>query len=235
VTDPYRAGSVWWLALDFEQGRGEQEKFIVLLSDCPASNDRSVFAFATSQDRHYLGMGAAACGCPKWQCYRIDPRLEACFPRPTFVQFDNAHPVTRAGLDDFAKAGKARFVHALSEARVRSILKCAKDAIDLEGWASALIARTLKSLTPAQPVVPSVKSTATTPPPFVSSEMLSMRGRVVTRCATCRATLAAMMTMDEVEISRILTGLVQPADGFLRDMGAGLDALGTDCPCTKKK
>jgi hypothetical protein len=235
VTDQYRAGSVWWLVLDFGKGQGEQEKFIVLLSDCLVNGDRGVFAFATSQGRHYPGMGASPCGCPKMQCYRIDPGLEACFSKTTFVQFNNAYPITRAGLDDYIKAGKARFVHTLAETRFRSILKCAKDAVDLEGWAIALIDQTLKSLTPAKPVVTSAKlTTTTTPPPFVSSEILSMRVRVEARCGTCRATLAGLMTMAEAEISRILAGLVPPTNSFLVDLGAGLDVLGTDCQCTKK-
>lgn len=235
MTDPYRAGSVWWVLVDFGQSRGEQEKFIVLLIDCLSNGDRSVGVFTTSQDRHYPGMGAAPCGCPKWQCYRIDPGQEACFTKPTFVQFDNGFPINRAGFGDRAKIGKARYLQALAEVRFRSILKCAKDSVDLEGWAITLIEKTLKSLTPATPPAPSPKPKALTPPPFVSNEILSMRVRVEARCGPCRAELAGAMMMTEVAISRILTGLDLPASGFLGDLGAGLDALGTDCSCTKKK
>lgn len=183
-------------------------------------------------------MSAAPCGCPKWQCYRIDPGQEACFPKPTFVQFDNGFPINRKGLDDLAKAGKARYVQPLAEVRFRSILKCAKDSVDLEGWAIVLVESTLKALTPAKPATPAVTSTkpkATTPPPFVSSEILSMRVRVEARCEACRTILADLMTMTEAAISRVLTGMDKPADGFLGELGAGLEILGDDCPsCTKK-
>jgi hypothetical protein len=235
VTDPYRAGSVWWVLIDFGQGRGEQEKFIVLLSDCPANDAKSVGAFTTSQDWHYPGMGTPPCGYPKWQCYRIDPGQEVCFSKPTFVQFDNGFPINRRALGDLAKAGKARYVHTLAEVRFRSILRCATNSVDLEGWAIALIESTVKSLTPATPPAPSPKPRALKPPPFVSSEILSMRVRVETRCGPCRAELAGAMMMAEVAISRVLTGLDQLPAGFLGDLGAGLEALGSDCSSCAKK
>jgi hypothetical protein len=99
VTGQYRAGSVYLLDIDFEQGRGDETKFLVLLGDCPESNAKSIFAFATSQGRHYPAIGDSPCE-PKGRCYRIDPGQEKCFSKTTFVQFHNAYPITRAGLDD---------------------------------------------------------------------------------------------------------------------------------------
>jgi hypothetical protein len=240
VTDPYRAGSVYWFEIDFERGRGDEDKYIVLLGDCLENGDKSVFAFATSQDRHYPGMGPGTPPCgPKNRAYRIDKGQEACFSKPTFVQFNNAYPITRLGLDDAVKEGRARFLHTLAEERLRGILKCAKGSVDLAKWQIALIEQKYRSLAPAKGTPPTGQRAVSsarpaTPPPFVPTEILSMRVRVEARCGTCRTTLADLIPMAETEMLRILAGLAPPTAGFLENLGAGLEILGNDCSCTKR-
>jgi hypothetical protein len=231
MSDSYAAGSVWWFRHDFGGDRGEIKKYCVFLSDCSVSGG-ALLAITTSRARRYHGQTASPCGYPDNPCYRIEPGEEACFPETTFVQFDNLRTFTRKELDGYEARGKAGYLQPLSEQRFRSILNCAKKSDDIPGSALQIIERTIKSLKPSRQTPPKGQPVAA--PPFVPTEILSMRVRVDARCTTCRATLAGLMEMTEAEISICLTGTVQLADRFLENLGAGFDLLGTDCPCTKK-
>ena len=236
MTDTYRAGSVWLAQVDFGAGRGKQEKFIVLLSDCLADGSRGIFAVATSQVHHYpTAMVAGSSPCDQTgRCYRIDAGQEACFSKTTLIQFDNTYERNRAGLDKLATQGEARFVHALSNDRLRSVLSCARKSRDIEKWAIALIGQTLKAITPP-PKAPPPKGKAAAsnaPTRFVSAEILAVSVRVKSRCQSCLAVLVDLMTMTETSMSNVLSGAEPPPASFLEDVRAGLDAI--DCSCTKR-
>lgn len=239
MTDEYRAGAVWWVRIDFGQGRGPQEKFILLLTDCPSTGAYDLFAFVTSQARWYQGMSTAQCGCPKLSCYRIDPGQEACFKVPTFVQFGNMHPISRAGLDDFVRNGNAKFIQRIGEVRFRSVLKCATQSVDITGERLAMIKATLAALgststatgKPTLAQAATAKTTQATAPLFLSVEVMHLKTQIAARCGPCRDEFAVLMDITVADLALILTGAKQPSADFTRNIDAGLDAAGPDCTC----
>jgi len=227
VSERYRAGSVWLLNVDFGRGNGKQEKFIVLLSDC--LDTRSLFAFATSQPR-YPTLGASPCGCPSASCYRIDPGQESCWSKTTYIQFDNAHPITRGGLDDFVNAGNAQYMKAIDTGRFRSILNCAKKSTDLPTWATDLVDRTLQAITLASTRKPVPKTASPSSTAFVSAEFTAVWKRYQASCDACRTSAYVLAEIAEADFSLILRGEKRAPENFAMDAQAAFEIANGECP-----
>lgn len=236
MTDAYAAGHVWWLVMDFGKGRGDEEKFIVLLSDIKSTGEASVFSFATSQARHYPTIGASPCGVPVGaECYRIDAGQESCFPVMTFIQFNNAYRISRAGLDDYVSKGKAKAVQPLDAQRFHSLLRCAAQSQDLEGWMIELIRQTLAARIVASKAAASSSKPKSSPPKgpaaYVRQDLMELRMKLQKRCDSCRAEFAAILEMTQLDVTAVLTGSQPEPDRFLEDASAGLALAGERCHC----
>ena len=241
MTDEYRAGAVWWLVMDFQRGRGDEDKFIVLLSDWD-SGESGVAVFATSQAKWYprVALAVPPCGCPVESCYRIDPKQVRCFTRTTFVEFGNPYPFNRKGLEDSAREGKAEFKLRIVGDRLRAILKCAILSGDIDGDDMDLI----KAALAAHP--PTTSTKATKPPPSKGTHLPSMPVTSIVAvnawwdafCAVCRVDVFALTGWSPGELKSIAAGSRNPTDAFLADADAAFkmvrESPSAGCTCSTK-
>jgi len=224
MSDPYGAGAVWQVKVDFKDGKGERPKYIVLLSNLVQPGDFFVAAFTTSQgEKRYLGETTLACGCPACQCFRIEPKQEACFPLTTWVQFDNLCPVEKAKLDSMEKEGRAVFLQMLAAERIRAVLRCALRSPDLAGKFSAQVSRSLKALN-----APPAKALAPSPLAKVKSALAS-------HGPSCIEAFAACLKSTAEELSKILAEQAPQPDKFLEEAEVALQLVAEDCQCPGRK
>lgn len=229
MTAPYCAGAVWWGMLDF--GEGERKKYFVLLNDCLQPGDHFFAAITTSQGaKRYRGETTAACGCPAAPCYRIEAGQEPCFSVTTWVQFDNAAPVTRERLDSMGRAGKSGFHGMLDPNRIRSVLNCALKSKDLPGRDADLIRRTLKAMS-----APAKKPTAAPSAPKQPSPFAALQMRFERHCAGCKVEFWRIVEgFSKDDLPNIFEGTKGAPEGFVSTVEAGLDLAVEVRRCTCK-
>lgn len=228
MSDPYAAGSVWWGVMDFKDGEGPRRKYFVLLTDCPANGDQAIVAMATSKgDKRYPGqsLSPTPCGCPRYSCFRIDAKQEACFPIQTWVQFDNVHHISRPSLVTLAAASKAGFLQPLNAGRLRAVLNCAKNSRDLDGRSNLRLDQTLKAL----PATGTASKPPPPPPPFSALD-----ARFKRHCGACQAHVPGLLRMSGVAFAAVIAGKSPPPPNFEADAMMGLDMAGAVCPTCSK-
>lgn len=232
----FDAGSIWWGLIDFDDGEGERKKYFVLLTACVNAGEQSCAALTTTKgDIRYRAAARAQspCGSPKSPCFRIDAGQVDCFPATTWVQFDNAYPISRAGLEKLAKDGRAAFIQALDEQRLRTLLNCAKKSTDIALRDLARIGQALKAL--GQPKTPAPPGTATSAPPSsgANSPMLSTRDRIQRYCSDCRAEFVGLVGISATDLASILADSAKPPDDFMVNAEAGFELLSGCAKCLR--
>lgn len=233
MTDPFRAGSVWWGLMDFD-GQRERRKYLVFLNDCTQDGERFVAAMTTSGGAmRYVGETASPCGCPAPPCYRIDQGQEACFSVTTWVQFDNVHEIGRAKLETWVKQGKAGFLQMLANERIRSVLNCAKKSKDIAKRYLVQIEQTLKSMNSAKKAPAPGPVAPTSAPSAASAAIEAVRVRFESRCANCRSELTGLLGLSEGDLEPILAGSKPPPADFVPDVEAGFEIVASMCRCAK--
>jgi hypothetical protein len=216
----FHAGSVWWGLIDFNDGEGERKKYFVLLTDCANDGEQSCVAITTSKGDTRYGAGARAqspCGCPNLPCFRIEAAQESCFPATTWVQFDNAHAISRAGLEKLKKDGKADFV--------RTLLNCAKKCQDIAQRDLVRIDQTLKALNPTKKAAPPLTVPKAHPSSGVDPEIQSARKRIERYCADCHAEFIGLVGITATNLASILRGSTQPPNDFIENAQAGFELI----------
>lgn len=241
MSDHYSAGSVWWCLHDFRRGKGPQEKFFVLLTDCPPAGD-GLLALATSVGRHYHGMGSSPCGLPTVPCFRIESHDEKCFNLTTYIQFDQLAATNRTLLLGHTTSGTGRFVQAMDPQRFRSLLACMKKSEDIPVETLDAITKTLKLLSAAAKAPPSKTARRADQivhalPPVVTG-VAAVRIKFDGRCVTCRAQFAEVMVGSVDALASVFSEAKSPPEGFLDSSDDGFsmarELAGDRCTCAVK-
>jgi len=162
---------------------------------------------------------------PSGRAFRIAGKQETCFPADTWVQFDNAYPISRASLERLTKEGRATFLQALGDERVRSLLACAKKSQDIPTRHLAQIDRALKARAAGKQPAPPRASAPSAPPAYVSPEILSARARINRFCDDCRTTFVDLVGIDASDLTTILQGTTKVPDDFLKNVQTGFELL----------
>lgn len=231
----FRAGAVWQGVIDFGDGEGERTKYLVLLGDCD-NGEQVLVAVTTSKGGLRYGDAGSPSPClPSGRAFRIPGKQENCFPVDTWVQFDNAYPISRTSLERLTQEGRASFLQSLGDERLRSLLACAKKSQDIPKRNLEQIDKALKARAPTKQPAPSRPSTPSAPPPFLSMEMISTRMRVDRLCGDCHAIFIDLVEVNATDLTTILQGKTKPPDNFLKKAQDGFELLDSEnCGnCTK--
>jgi len=230
----FRAGAVWRGLIDFGDGEGERTKYLVLLGDCDQAGEQVLVAVTTSKgDSRYGDAGSPSPCLPSGRAFRILGKQENCFPADTWVQFDNAYPISRGSLERLTNEGRAGFVQTLGDERTRSLLACAKKSQDIPTRHLAQIEKALKARAPTKQTAPPRSAAPSAPPPYVSAEILSVRVRIDGLCATCKTTLVDLVGVSASDLTTILHGTTKAPDGFVVNAQTGLELLAGCAQCPK--
>src|SRR5262245_6007279 len=109
--DAPEAGDVWHLEGKIFPNDKSRAKFFVVLNT-PTVDENFVCAFVTSEGKRYFNETSAQCSCPSLSCFRIDIGQETCFPKQTWVQFDNVRELSRASWVTLVGTSQLRFVQS---------------------------------------------------------------------------------------------------------------------------
>jgi hypothetical protein len=226
MTDPYRAGAVWWANIDFKKGEGERKKYLVLLSDLVQPGDFVVWALTTSKGaQRYPGGTTAACGCPTCQYYRIEDYEEACFELTTWVQFDNAGQSSRSALDSARQNNTAGFIQMLAPEKIRAVLKCALQSRDVPKRDLAHVERAYKALNAPKP------KPAAPPPPL--SAMAKLKVRYESHGLKCRNEIEGLLKGTTNDLVGVLAEKTPQPERFMEEADEAFALISEQCQCPK--
>ncbi|WP_426749865.1 hypothetical protein [Myxococcus sp. Y35] len=223
MTDAYLPGAVWKFEKDFGDGK-ERLKYMVLLNDLSQPGSLSIAAITTSRGAQRYPPQTAACGCPEHPYFRIDPKQEACFPIATWVEFNNAHLLTRSKLDSIERDGQAKFLQRLAPDRIRAVLNCALKSRDMPLKNLEMVDRTLKGMNSPK---------AKPPPPLASplSPMAKLKARFDSHGPECRNSFEGLVSRSTDELKSILAEKTPHPEGFMEDAGIAFGMIADQCKC----